>query len=84
MIHNEHLRKADETYELRHDNNGNAVHVYIKDGSAILFPTLDDFVKHVYFGDNSVLRYYCSEDELGFFYTHTKYNFYELIKAHKA
>ena len=35
MIHTEHLRKADESYEVRHDNNGNAVHAYIKDGKVL-------------------------------------------------
>ena len=44
MLHNEHLRKADELYEIRHDNNGNAIHIFIKDGEAIIFQNLDDFI----------------------------------------
>ena len=48
MIHNEHLRKADETYEVRHDNCGNAIHVYIKDGYAKIFASLDDFINYIY------------------------------------
>jgi hypothetical protein len=51
MIHNEHLRKADETYEVRHDNCGNALHVYIKDGYAKIFGSLDDFINHIYMGE---------------------------------
>jgi hypothetical protein len=48
MTHNEHLRKADETYEVRHDNCGNAIQVYIKDGYAKIFGSLDDFINYVY------------------------------------
>jgi len=51
MTHNEHLRKADETYEVRHDNCGNALHVYIKDGYAKIFGSLDDFINHIYMGE---------------------------------
>lgn len=51
MTHNEHLRKADETYEVRHDNCGNAIHVYIKDGYAKIFGSLDDFINHIYMGE---------------------------------
>jgi hypothetical protein len=53
MIHNEHLRKADETYEVRHDNCDNAIHVYIKDGYAKIFGSLDDFINYVYGIDDS-------------------------------
>lgn len=51
MTHNEHLRKADELYEVRHDNCGNALHVYIKDGYAKIFGSLDDFINHIYMGE---------------------------------
>ena len=63
MLHNEHLRKADELYEIRHDNNGNALHVYIKDGNAIMYQSLNDLVRHIYFGEQAD-RVYCSEDSL--------------------
>jgi len=53
MTHNEHLRKADETYEVRHDNCDNAIHVYIKDGYAKIFGSLDDFINYVYGIDDS-------------------------------
>lgn len=77
MLHNEHLRKADETYECRHDDNGNAIHVLIKDGEAIVFPTLDDFVKRVYFGQE-VERFYCSENLLFDLYESDSFNYYTL------
>lgn len=51
MTHNEHLRKADELYEVRHDNCGNALHVYIKDGYAKIFGSLDDFIRYIYNDD---------------------------------
>ena len=72
MIHNEHLRRADEMYEIAHDNNGNAMHIYIKDGTAIVFNCLHDLVQHIYFGDPNVRRKYLLEDEL--------FNYYEKIK----
>jgi len=77
MLHNEHLRKADESYECRHDNNGNAIHVLIEDGEAIIFPTLDDLVKRVYFG-KEVERFYCSEELLSDLYESDSYNYYTL------
>lgn len=61
MTHNEHLRKADETYEVRHDNCDNAIHVYIKDGYAKIFGSLDDFINYIYGIDNS--REYIEVDE---------------------
>jgi len=77
MLHNEHLRKSDESYECRHDNNGNVIHVYIKDGEAIIFPTLDDLVKRIYFGEE-VERFYIDEDRLSELYDSDEYNYYEL------
>jgi hypothetical protein len=61
MTHNEHLRKADETYEVRHDNCDNAIHVYIKDGYAKIFGSLDDFINYVYGIDGT--REYIEVDE---------------------
>ena len=78
MLHNEHLRKADELYEIRHDNKGNAIHVYIKDGEAIIFPTLHDLVRCVYFGENNVDRLYILESELEALYQSESYMFYDL------
>lgn len=78
MLHNEHLRKADELYEIRHDNNGNAIHVFIKDGEAIVFPTLDDFIMYEYFGNHFVERFYINEHELVNLYGFEDYNYYSL------
>jgi hypothetical protein len=77
MIHNEHLQKADELYEVRHDNNGNAIHVYIKDGEAIIFPTLHDFVMRVYYGQE-VERFYLEEESLDAMYDESAYDYYTL------
>jgi hypothetical protein len=77
MIHNEHLTKADELYEIRHDNNGNAIHVFIKDGEAIIFPTLHDLVQRIYFG-KEVERFYLEEESLEAMYNKNVYNYYEL------
>lgn len=78
MLHNEHLRKADESYEIRHDNNGNAIHVYIKDGEAVIFPCLHDLIRYVYFGDTSVDKAYTIEENLDKIYESGHYNFYSL------
>lgn len=77
MLHNEHLRKADELYECRHDNNGNVIHIYIKDGEAIVFPTLDCLVRRLYFGEE-VERFYVNEDILEELYDRDEYDYYEL------
>ena len=77
MLHNEHLRKADELYEVRHDNNGNAIHVFIKDGEAIIYPSLHDFIMRTYFGAE-VERFYLSEEELCDMYVSNDYDYYTL------
>lgn len=77
--HGEHLRKADETYEIRHDNAGHAVHVVIKDGEAIFYPSIHDLVNHHYFGQNSE-RFYVSEDDINILYDSEKYDYYDLRK----
>lgn len=77
MIYSEHLRKADETYEIRHDGLGNAIHIVIKDGDAVLYPTLHDMIMHQYFGEDSE-RFYVSEDDIDILYFSEKYNYYDL------
>lgn len=83
MLHNEHLRKADELYEIRHDSNGNAIHVFIKDGEAIVFPTLHDLVRRVYFGDD-VERFYIEEDSLAGMYDEGDYNYYKIKRNYSV
>jgi hypothetical protein len=78
MIHAEHLRKADESYAIRHDNKGNAVHEYRKDGYYIIFPTLDDFARYVYLGDESAERFYIEEQDLNELYESDVYEYHAL------
>jgi hypothetical protein len=78
MLHNEHLRKADELYEVRHDDNGNAIHVFIKDGEAIVFQNLNDFVFYNYFGSPDIERFYLDEEQLARLYIYDIYDYYSL------
>jgi len=80
MLYNEHLRRTDESYELRHDHNGNAIHVYIKDGGAIIFPSLHDFIAYLYLGHSEIERFYLEEDNLSTLYNSKSYSYYELKK----
>lgn len=77
MIHNEHLRKADESYEIRHDDKGNAMHLIIKDGEAVVYPTLHDLVMHNYFGQDRE-RFYLPEDCLDTLYDSKEYSYYKI------
>jgi hypothetical protein len=78
MIHNEHFDKADRSYEIRHDNNGNAIHVLHKDGEAIVFQNLYDLACYHFSGDSSIERFYLDEDELGELYECKKYDYYSV------
>jgi hypothetical protein len=77
MLHSEHLAKADESYEIRFDSNGNVIHVYVKDGEAIIFPALHEFVMRIYYGQE-VERFYLDEYTLTDMYNESEYNYYEL------
>jgi hypothetical protein len=77
MVHNEHFRRADELYEIWHDNNGQAIHMLIKDGEAIIFKDLHDFVLYNYLGTD-VDRVYISEDALNDIPDECRYNYYKL------
>jgi len=77
MFYNEHLNN-DETYEVRHDNNGYAIHVFITDGDAIIYPTLSDLIKHQYGGEMDVERMYLDEDDLEKLYESEYYSYYAL------
>lgn len=77
MIHNENLRTADELYEIRNDDGGNALHIYIKDGNAIIYQCLDDLIQHIYFGKQTD-RIYCSEDSLIDIYDSNVYELSEI------
>lgn len=62
-FHSENLANADESYESRFDRNGHAIHVYFKDGYAIVFPALYELVLRIYYG-MEVERFYLDEEEL--------------------
>lgn len=83
MLHNENLRRADESYEIRHDNSGNAVHVFIKDGTAIVYPSLWDFIK-CYAHGVEVERFYIDEDLLERLYESDKYDYHSLKATAKT
>lgn len=78
MLHNEHLRKADENYEIRHNDSGHVIHVYTTDGYAVIYPTLHDLISHQYFGDMEVERVYLDEEDLDKLYDSEFYSYYSL------
>jgi hypothetical protein len=80
MLHNESLKGADSSYEIR-SNNFKAIHVHIKDGEAICFPTLHDFVLYCYFGDSNVERFYLKESLLDDLYQNENYDYHSLKEA---
>ena len=82
MLHNEQLfAMADEHYEIRHDNGGNAIHVYIKGEEATVFPTLDDFVRGIYM-HHITERFCCSVKDLAKLYLTDSYNYSRLKYRH--
>jgi hypothetical protein len=76
MIHTEHLRKADESYEIRFNSNGDVTHAYFKDGYYIIFPTLDHFVRYVYLGED-VERTYLDEEDWDTLCKSDEYSYYK-------
>ena len=80
MIHTEHLRKADESYAIRHDNKGNAVHEYRRGYYYYIFPTLDDFARYVYLGDQTADRFPVQEEDLNELYESDVYEYFALRK----
>lgn len=83
MLHNEHFLKADQSYEVRHDGNGNVIHVYIKDGYAIIFPSLTAMIENVLYGEENE-RFYLEDDALSKLYESDVYNYYELKEISKT
>jgi frataxin-like iron-binding protein CyaY len=82
MLHSEHFDKADATYEIRHDNNGNVIHVHFKDGELIIFPTAYDLFQYILNGgDQTIERFYASENEWHELYDMPEYDYYELKAA---
>ena len=83
MLHNEHFLKADRLYEIRHDDNGNAIHVFIKDGEAIVYPSITDFIERTIYG-REVERFYLDEDDLDKLYESDSYDYYTLKEEAKT
>jgi hypothetical protein len=78
MLHRENLREKNETYEIRHDNNGNAIHVHIKNEEAVVYASLLDLIKHRYWHDTGIERFYISEEDLTDLYSSDEYGFEQL------
>lgn len=78
MYHNENLKKGDDLYEIRHNGNGEAIHIYTKDDECIIFPTLDDLVRHEYLGEPNVERFYLSSDDVMNMFDSSDYCYYKL------
>jgi hypothetical protein len=64
MLHTELLKGKHETYEIRHDSNGNATHAIISHGKATIYESLNSMIKHHYFGHTKTKRYKLNEDDL--------------------
>jgi hypothetical protein len=77
MILNQHLREADESIEIIHNSQGQSVCFYIKDGEAIMFPTIDDLVRYVYLGEGTK-REYLLESELDGIYQTDLYDYHQI------
>jgi hypothetical protein len=54
MTHIEYLGDDKGCYEIRHNDYGAAIHVYILDSDAIIFPSLDELIRYVYLGDRDM------------------------------
>lgn len=79
MLHNEELK--DGWYEIRHNNDDEAIHIYIlNEKKAFVFPTLDDLVRFVYLGDKSVEHKVVNDDELSELYDSEYYSYEELFE----
>ena len=77
MFYSEHLSRADESYEIRFDLQGNVIHVFFTDGYAIVFPSLHDLFLRIYYG-NEVERFYVDEETLNRMYDGNSYNYWDL------
>jgi len=70
--------RADMLYECRTDGK-HQIHVIIKDGEAVVYPTLIDMISHQYLGDENVNRFYLTEYELEDLYGQEIYEFLKLL-----
>jgi hypothetical protein len=78
MVHNEKLLGSNGSYEIWADGDGYAIHLYIRESDAFIFPTLNDLIRYVYFDDFNVEHISMPEDELSQIYSQRKH--YYIIK----
>lgn len=78
----QHLFRADQTIEI-HEPKGdsNGFTTYIKDGEAIIFPSIAEFIRYVVLGE-VVKRIYADEDDLETIYSEFG-DFYALWNSEK-
>lgn len=77
MIHTEKLKKAGGTLEIRFNEQGDAVYVFIKRKKAKVFASIEALIAHVYFGADT--EYFpCQESELFALYESETYDYKKL------
>jgi hypothetical protein len=76
----EYLRKTDETAECRFLDNGKRAWFYHTNDTYLIFQSLDDLIKYVYFGNPLIERIYIDENQYGCIFEDDKipYDFHEL------
>lgn len=84
MIYTEHFDKADRSYECRHNDNGDVIHVLHKDGEAIVFPTLWDLACYHFSGDSEIERFYLDEADLNRLYECEYYDYYRVKQFYES
>jgi hypothetical protein len=77
MLHSEKLFEG--TYECRHDDNGNAIHVYIQNDKAYIYQSMEDLVSHRYLKYVGIIPVEVSEDALSNIYESEKYSYDEIF-----
>jgi hypothetical protein len=77
MMHATRLKKAGGILEIRHNDKGDGVYVFIKRKKAKVFPSLEGLISSVYFGVDSE-HFTCNESELFALYEGDKYKYKQL------
>lgn len=82
MLHSEDLKKGEAyyLYEIRHDGNGNCIHVFITEGDAVIYPSFHSLICHQYFNDMDIERVYLDEEDLPKLYESEFYSYESLKK----
>jgi len=77
MMHATKLKKAGGILEIRHNDEGDAVYVFIKRKKARVFPSLEGLISSVYFGVDSE-HFTCQDSELFELYEGGDYEYKKL------